>query len=212
MFSAVPKVFSIPYVPRLSPKISSLGRWPAGIAAQRSCTAVIRADAASTTWDRPNRKESALGRYEYCIDTSAVFPPYMYSSELVTSLSTQPVPVGVKTATTARSNAPVRSISRTSSAARCRTSPFDSRPAYSRIGAVAGLPVNAVICAWLGALVTKLRPCRPSDSQLTSEPDPPERSADVGCTTPRPVPLSVIAADRSKVVYRLSTRMPSKAP
>ena len=56
----------------------------------------VSAVADSDTFDWSTRNEIQLGRYEYCMDTSAVSPPYMYSSESVTFRSTQPVPVGVR--------------------------------------------------------------------------------------------------------------------
>ena len=53
--------------------------------------------------------EIQLGRYEYCMETSAVSPAYMYSSESVTCCPPSRCRSAVTTPSTARSNAPVRS-------------------------------------------------------------------------------------------------------
>jgi hypothetical protein len=207
-----PNVDSVPSVPRLSPKISSFGRRAAGIAAHRPRTAVIRAAEASMTSERSVAKEIQLGRYEYCIDTSAVSPAYMNSSELVTAPSTQPVPVGMNTATTERSNAPVRSISRSTSRARSATESADCSPAYTRIGSRAGRPANRVSSARVGPRPAKSRPCRPSVCQGASEYGPPERSDDTGATTSSSVPSLATDARRSATANRFSITSVSTRP
>jgi hypothetical protein len=63
------------------------------------------------------RKDSQLGRNEYCMETIAVSPLYMYSSAAACASLIHPVPVVVATATTARSSPPVRSSSLAASAA-----------------------------------------------------------------------------------------------
>jgi hypothetical protein len=61
-------------------------------------------------------KAIQLGRYEYWMAATAVSPPYMYSSGSIMAGFSHPVPVVVATTRTLRSNAPVRSSSRTASA------------------------------------------------------------------------------------------------
>ncbi len=132
-----------------------------------------------------------LGRKEYWIAATAVSPSYMYSSGSIIAGFTQPVPVVVATTSTLRLKAPVRSSSLTTSADSASIDGADLRPAYTLIGSIAGFPVNWPISAAVGPPSTKVLPCLPSVSQGTSDPGPPDRSADVGWVTPAAVPLSV---------------------
>ena len=66
---------------------------------------------------------SQLGKYEYCMLTIAVSPPCMYSIVSTPPGSSHPVPVGVATTKTLRSNPPTRFNSSTAINARdCRDS------------------------------------------------------------------------------------------
>src|SRR5690349_11854965 len=114
----------------------------------------------------------------------------MYSSGSASHGSIHPVPVDVATATTARSKAWVRFSSSSTSDASPESEDADARPAYTRIGVIAGRPVTDEISAEVGPPATNVRPSRPSDFQLTSDAGLPERSADVGCLVPGCVPWS----------------------
>jgi hypothetical protein len=61
------------------------------------------------------RNEIQLGRKEYWTATTAVSPPYMYSSGSTRAGLSQPVPVVVATTRTFRLKVPVRSSSLTAS-------------------------------------------------------------------------------------------------
>lgn len=74
-------------------------------------TASKSACPASRAFCLSTRKDSQLGRYEYCMLTIAVSPLYMYSSAPASASFTQPVPVVIATATTLRRRPPVRSSS-----------------------------------------------------------------------------------------------------
>src|SRR3954470_3296753 len=111
------KADSAPNEPRLSPKTSSWGRCPGGRADHTAYTWLNRSRPAARARSGSTRNEIGLGRYEYCMDTSAVSPAYMYSRESTALLLTQPVPVVVITQRTLRENAPVRRNSATATAA-----------------------------------------------------------------------------------------------
>jgi hypothetical protein len=85
---------------RMSSSTASKSAWPAW-----------RAFSLST------RNDSQLGRNEYCIDTMAESPLYMYSSAPASASLIQPVPVVVATATILRCSPPVRTNSAAASAA-----------------------------------------------------------------------------------------------
>ena len=124
--------------------------------------------------------EIQLGRKEYWIPATAVSPPYMYSSGSIMFGFTQPVPVVVATTRTLRLNAPVRSSSLTASADSASIDGAELRPAYTRTGSIAPVPVNRLIWATLGPHATKVRPCLPSVCHGASDAGPPERSGEVG--------------------------------
>ena len=90
---------------------------PASGACPRASRAPVSSTASNSAWPAwrafslSTRNDSQLGRNEYCIDTIAVLPLYMYSSADASASLIQPVPVVVATATTARSSPPVRSSS-----------------------------------------------------------------------------------------------------
>ena len=131
-----------------------------------------------------------LGRKEYWIAATAVSPSFMYSSGSIIAGFSQPVPVVVATTSTLRLNAPVRSSSLTTSADSASIDGAELRPAYTRIGSIACVPVNRLISAAVGPPATKVLPCRPSVSHGTSESGPPDRIGDAGWMTPAAVPLS----------------------
>ena len=106
---------SPPNEPRLSPNTTSLGRLASGIARTSSSTASKSAWLAWRAFSLSTRNDSQLGRNEYCIDTIAVLPLYMYSSDDASASLIQPVPVVLATATTARFSPPVRCSSRAAS-------------------------------------------------------------------------------------------------
>ena len=78
----------------------------------------------------------------------------------------------------------MRSSSCTASCARSSAVGALSTPTYTRIGSSAGSPLNCSRAATSGPRPMKLRPCMPSESQVTSEPGPPERSELVGFVAP----------------------------
>ncbi|CFR87304.1 Uncharacterised protein [Mycobacterium tuberculosis] len=80
-------------------------------------TASNSASPACRAFSLSTRKDSQLGKNEYCMLTIAVSPLYMYSSAEASASLIQPVPVLVATATTARRKPPVRASSRAASSA-----------------------------------------------------------------------------------------------
>ena len=72
--SAFPNAASPPSEPRLSPKTTSLGRVAAGIVAHLAWTASNSALPADFARSMSTMNEIQLGRYEYCMLTSAVSP------------------------------------------------------------------------------------------------------------------------------------------
>jgi len=84
---------------------------------------------ASAASARSTRNEIQLGRFEYWRPARAVSPPCRYSIELAALGSTQPVPVVVIAPRSSRWKAPVRSSSRTASAARSSGEPAERSPA-----------------------------------------------------------------------------------
>src|SRR5690348_16778703 len=108
LMSAAPlNADSAPKEPRLSPKAISLGRWSPGRCDHASYTWLNSSRPASWARSLSTRNDNQLGRYEYCMPTSAVSPLYMYSSGSTALRLTQPVPVVVITHSTLRENAPV---------------------------------------------------------------------------------------------------------
>src|ERR1700704_3493537 len=99
---------SPPKDPRLSPNTTSLGRLPSGRSLTIASTASNSACPAWRAFSLSTRNDSQLGRNEYCMLTSGVFPFYVSSSAEASPPLTQPVPVVVATAPTARSSPPVR--------------------------------------------------------------------------------------------------------
>ena len=139
--------------------------------------------------------------------TSALSPFQMYSSESADCGSIQPVPVVPITTRTSRDQASVRSSSLTASCARSSAVGALSTPTYTRIGSSAGSPLNCSRAAASGPRPMKLRPCMPSESQVTSEPGPPERSELVGLVAPCAVvslvlPYTLSASDDAWVRKR----------
>ena len=120
---------SPPNEPRLSPNTTILGRCASGSARTRASTASNRACPAWRAFSLSTRKDSQLGRNEYCMLTMAVSPLYMYSSESASAALIQPVPVVVATAITARSSPPARSRSRAAISAVARMPSAECRPA-----------------------------------------------------------------------------------
>lgn len=157
-----------------------------------------------------------LGRYEYWMATTAVSPPYMYSSGSIMFGFTQPVPVVVATTRTFRLKAPVRSSSLTASADSAAIEGADFSPAYTRIGSIAVVPVNLPISATVGPLATNVLPCLPSVAHGTSDSGLPDRRAAVGSDIPAAVLLSMFpkkalaapstARDSTPVTRNPSTR------
>jgi hypothetical protein len=103
---------SPPNEPRLSPNTTSLGRLNSGSPRTSLSTASNNACPACRAFSLSTRKDSQLGKYEYCMLTIAVLPLYMYSSASASASLIQPVPVVVATAMTARCRPPVRRSSR----------------------------------------------------------------------------------------------------
>ena len=162
----------------------SLGCLSAGSCDHFAYTALKSAAPASSARCLSTRNEIQLGRYEYWIVTSAVSPCHRYSSEFDDCGSIQPVPVVPMTTSTSRDQASVRSSSLTASLARSSAVGALSTPTYTRMGSSAGSPVNSWMAAASGPRPVKLRPCRPSESHVTSDPGPPERSELVGSVAP----------------------------
>lgn len=120
---------SPPNEPRLSPNTTSLGRWGSGIARTNASTASNNACPACRAFSWSTRNDNQLGRNEYCIDTIAVLPLYMYSRAEASASLIQPVPVVVATATTAQFSPPVRCNSLAANAAVALMPSAECRPA-----------------------------------------------------------------------------------
>src|SRR5271163_2365747 len=86
---------SPPNDPRLSPNTTTLGRCGSGICLTSLSTAWNSAWPACRAVSLSNRKDSQLGKNEYCMLTIAVLPLYMYSRESASASLNQPVPVVV---------------------------------------------------------------------------------------------------------------------
>jgi len=115
------------------------------------------------------------------MDAVAQSPPVRYSTGWTCHSSTHPEPVAVLTTITARSKAPVRRSSSTTTAAReARSWGSWGMPAYTRIGSSAGRPVTASMSLRRGPRPRKTRPCPPTDSQELRESGEPERSGSWG--------------------------------
>jgi hypothetical protein len=104
------------------------------------------------------RNDNQLGRNEYCIDTIAVSPLYMYSSAPASASLIQPVPVVVATATTLRSSPPVRTSSAAASAAVALMPSAELSPAYARIGSSGVPPLNSRSSSTVGPPDMNTRP------------------------------------------------------
>ena len=79
-------------------------------------------------------------------------------------------------------------------------------------GPAPGRPANAVSSASVGPRPTKSRPCRPSVAHGASEYGPPERSDEAGATTSESVPSFATEARRSAMANRLLIRKLSTKP
>ncbi len=121
-----------------------------------------------------------LGKYEYWREAVAQFPAVRNSIADSDHSCSQPVPVPVNSTSTSRSQAPVRSSSAmTASTVSSRVREPDFA-AYTRIGSAASRPTVREIVDASAPAETILRPGAPRDCQVSSEPGPPERSAEVG--------------------------------
>ena len=158
------------------------GRSSSGSCSHLASTASKSTRAASTGASGSKTKDTQLGVYAYCIAAIAVSPLCRYSSASIVWGSSQPDPVVVATTRTLLSNAPVRSSSSTTSAARFSTVRAESSPAYTRTGSLASSPVSDSISAASGPPLTNAAPCRPSVSQAMADPGPAARCSDTGCT------------------------------
>ncbi len=116
--------------------------------------------------------------------TIAVSPLYIISSARAATGLIHPVPVVGTITSTLRSKAPVRSSSLSSTAIRLSSVSAVCRPAYTRIGSLAGLPLSRVSSSASGPVATKLRPWNPSVSHGAKDVGLPDRSGCRGCTTP----------------------------
>ncbi|SKU59968.1 Uncharacterised protein [Mycobacteroides abscessus subsp. abscessus] len=130
------------------------------------------------------RKEIQLGRNEYWVATIAVSPLYINSMPRAAAGVTHPVPVVGTMTNTLRSNALVRSSSRTNMSARSSAVSAVSSPAYTRMGSLAGRPFTLASTSACKPPETKLRPSYPRLSQEDSDAGLPDRSGWRGCCTP----------------------------
>ena len=104
----------------------------------------------------------------------------MVSSARAATGLTHPVPVVGMMTSSLRSKAPVRSSSRTMTSIRPASVSAVCRPAYTRMGSLAGRPFTRTSASRSGPVATKFLPSKPSVSHGANDVGLPERSGSAG--------------------------------